>query len=58
MKAMLFRKNKRKYRIIYCTDKNIADGEMYVVYAEDKEKFNSLLEKIKRCKYKVLDKTL
>ena len=55
---MLFRKNKRKYRIIYCTDKNIADGEIYVVYAETKDKFNSLLEEIKKSKYTVLDKTI
>lgn len=55
---MLFKKNKRKYRIIYCTAKNLADGEMYVVYAEDKDKYNSLLEEIKKCKYKVLDKTV
>lgn len=55
---MLFRKNKRKYRIMYCTGKTLIDGEIYVVYAEDKEKFDELLEEIKRCKYNVLDKTI
>lgn len=55
---MLFRKNKRKYRIIYCTGKTLIDGEIYVVYAEDKEKFKALLDEIKQCKYKVLDKTI
>lgn len=55
---MLFKKNKRKYRIIYCTGKTLIDGEIYVIYAEDKEKFEALLEEIKQCKYKVLDKTI
>lgn len=56
--AMLFKRSKRKYRIMYCTGKTLIDGEIYVVYAESKEEFEALLEEIKRCKYKVLDKTI
>lgn len=55
---MFFKKNNRKFRIIYTTGKTLTDGDIYVVYAENKEKFNSLLEEIKKCKYKVLDKSI
>ncbi len=55
---MLFRKNKRKYRIIYCTGKTLVDGDIYVVYAESKEKYEALLDEIKECKYTILDKSI
>lgn len=51
-------RKKRKYRIIYCTDKDITKGDMYAVYASDRKEYEAILEEIKRLKYKILDKPL